>query len=307
MPTNFWGKSALVGTTKGIFAYGGNAGNVSISNLVSNTGVVATDTAGVGTARFNPAGCSYGGDKGIFAYGLIGSTTTNISNKVSNTGVVAANTTGVGSSRYGLAGCEYGGDKGIFAYGSTATTASSRTNLSNLVSNTGVVAANTTGVGTPRWTPAGCRYGGDKGIFAYGSEGNTIYSLSNKVSNTGVVATDTAGVGTARLQLGACSYGGDKGIFAYGFNSTTLNISNKVSNTGVVAANTTGVGTARTGTAACSYGGDKGIFAYGASGLVYPGYFNMSNKVSNTGVVATDTAGVGTTRSLPGSCGYSTT
>ena len=35
----------------------------SITNLISNTGVVATDVSGVGTGRNLPAGCEYGGDK----------------------------------------------------------------------------------------------------------------------------------------------------------------------------------------------------------------------------------------------------
>ena len=40
-----------------------------MTNLVSNTGVVGTDTTGVGTARQNLSACEYGGDKGIFGYG----------------------------------------------------------------------------------------------------------------------------------------------------------------------------------------------------------------------------------------------
>jgi hypothetical protein len=46
---------------KAIFGYGGNAGGVqSMTNLVSNTGVVATDTTGVGTARQGVRAASYG-------------------------------------------------------------------------------------------------------------------------------------------------------------------------------------------------------------------------------------------------------
>ena len=41
----------------GIFGYGG--GYVSMTNLVSNVGVVATDVTGVGTARAESAACSY--------------------------------------------------------------------------------------------------------------------------------------------------------------------------------------------------------------------------------------------------------
>ena len=40
------------GNQEGIFGYGaGASGNLSLTNLVSNAGVVATDTTGVGTAR----------------------------------------------------------------------------------------------------------------------------------------------------------------------------------------------------------------------------------------------------------------
>ena len=39
------------GDDKGIFGYGFTSNEVSMTNLVSNTGVVATDTAGVGSAR----------------------------------------------------------------------------------------------------------------------------------------------------------------------------------------------------------------------------------------------------------------
>ena len=75
-----------------------------MTNLVSNVGVVATDTNGVGTARIALAACGYGGDKAIFGYG---SGLTNLSNLVSNAGVVATDTTGVGTARYYLAACSY--------------------------------------------------------------------------------------------------------------------------------------------------------------------------------------------------------
>ena len=46
---------------KAIFGYGTTgAVNVSMTNLVSNTGVVASDTTGVGTARGGLAAASYG-------------------------------------------------------------------------------------------------------------------------------------------------------------------------------------------------------------------------------------------------------
>jgi hypothetical protein len=101
--------AAATGTQKAIFGYGlGDIlGNTSITNLVSNTGVVATDTTGVGTARYGLAAAIYGVDKAIFGYGNNGSnlSTTNL---VSNTGVVSNDVTGVGTARQYLAAAGYG-------------------------------------------------------------------------------------------------------------------------------------------------------------------------------------------------------
>ena len=285
------------GNDNGLFAFGQSAAPppyYNVSNKVSNTGVVATDTAGVGTARGEGvAGCEYGGDKGIIGFGVLPSLAqTALTNLVSNTGVVATDTAGVGTARQNLSACEYGGDKGIFGFGTTAPPDLSTTNL---VSNTGVVATDTAGVGTARSYLASCEYGGDKAIFGFGSPSTAV---TNLVSNTGVVATDTAGVGTARAGLGGCSYGGDKGIFS----STGTNYTNLVSNTGVVATNVAGVGTAKGATAGCEYGQDKGIFGFGqVSG---PAVTAITNLVSNTGVVGTDVSGVGTTRKYLASCSY---
>jgi hypothetical protein len=80
---------------------------VSLTNLVSITGVVATDTTGVGTARFVIAAAGYSSDKAIFGYGQA-SGRTSITNLVSNTGVVATDTTGVGTARDSLAAASYG-------------------------------------------------------------------------------------------------------------------------------------------------------------------------------------------------------
>ena len=46
--------------TKGIFGYGYTAPtNFSLTNLVSNTGVVGADVTGVGTGRREPGACSF--------------------------------------------------------------------------------------------------------------------------------------------------------------------------------------------------------------------------------------------------------
>ena len=182
------------------------------------------------------------------------------------------------------------GLNGLFGYGWNAAV-----NMSNKVSTAGVVATDTTGVGTARSWIAACQYGVGKAIFGYGYAGGN-HNVTNLVSNTGVISTDTTGVGVTRYALGAASYGSDKGIFAYG--SPSIAVSNLISNTGVVAADLTGVGTVRSQVAACEYGGDKGIFGYGG------GYMSLTNLVSNVGVVATDTTGVGTARNALAACSY---
>ena len=62
---------------QGIFGFGYTTSNSNLSNLVSTAGVIASDTAGVGTARNALAACGYGEDKGIMAFG---SGVTNLSN-----------------------------------------------------------------------------------------------------------------------------------------------------------------------------------------------------------------------------------
>jgi len=282
------------GNTEGIFGFG-YTGPTAVTNLVSNTGVVSSDTAGVGTARYCLAAGEYGGDKGIFGFGLTASVC-DITNLVSNAGVVASDVTGVGTSRSHLAACGYGGDKGIFGFGNPGPTA-----VTNLVSNAGVVASDTAGVGTARYYAAACSYGGDKGIFGFGNDGVSVCDITNLVSNAGVVASDVTGVGTARSGLAACGYGYDKGIFGFGDTGSHVSMTNLVSNAGVVSSDVTGVGTDRRILAACEYGGGKGIFGFGYT----PSATNVTNLVSNTGVVASDQAATtGTGRYALAACSF---
>ena len=200
------------GATKAIFGYGTagpvSGGAQSITNLVSSTGVVATDTAGVGTARQYLAAAGYGGDKAIFGYGWDG-THYSMTNLVTNTGVVGNDVTGVGTVRKAHGAAGYGGDKAIFGFGQTPG-GGDYVYATNLVSNTGVVASDVTfvyytGPGqtrTARGNYAAASYGGDKAIFGYGF--NT--SVTNLISNTGVLGIDRTGVGTARFGLAAAGY-----------------------------------------------------------------------------------------------------
>ena len=95
--------------SKAIFGYGYASPDVSVSmtNLVSDTGVVSNNVTGVGTARNRLAAAGYGTDKAIFGYGY-NTSNQSMTNLVSNTGVVASDTTGVGTARYGLAAASYG-------------------------------------------------------------------------------------------------------------------------------------------------------------------------------------------------------
>ena len=243
---------------EGIFGYGtkgGPGGVLSITNLISNAGVVSSDVAGVGTVRRYLAATQYGGDKGIFGYGWDTPSRLSMTNLVSNTGVVSSDTTGVGTARTDLTACSYGEDKGLFGFGVDPTAYA--TAVTNLVSNAGVVATDTAGVGTARTGLGSCEYGGDKGIFGFGTDYAPTYayvSITNLVSNAGVVASDQAATtGTARSALKACSYGGDKGIFGFGSSGSYISTTNLVSNAGVVASDVAGVGTARNGLAGCSF------------------------------------------------------
>jgi hypothetical protein len=292
-------------TQKAIMVFGSDdngATATGISNLISSSGVVASDTSAVATAKLMSMAATYGFDKAVYAFGDNGSnagnTVNNSRNLVSNQGVVASTVTGAGTARNGGAATEYGtSGQAVIAFGYTA---SAMTNLSNLVSNQGVVASDTTGVGTARYYPAGGRYGVGLGIFGYGSNNNSV-SMSNKVSSSGVIASDTSGVGTAGFARSFAPYGSGLGMFIYGNNSGYSNQTNRVSNTGVVASNGQAAGTGRMDGGASSYGGDKGIGGFGYNGSP----LGQTNLISNSGVVASDTSAVGTARAKGEFAGYS--
>ena len=292
-------------TQKGLFSYGqSDSAYFNGRNLVNSSGVIASDVSGAGTARSNLAGTTYGGDKGIFAFGNpAGSGYTNLSNLVSNSGVIASDTSGVGTARQGLAGARYGGDgRALFAFGFIGPA----TGISNLVSSSGVVATDTSAVGTGRNYLGGANYGGDKAIFGYGRlNSGSVTGITNLVNNSGVVGSDVSGVGTARKEVASASYGGDKALFVGGRNSggTAVSLKNLVNNSGVVQADVAGVGSATRSYGATMYGGDKAVFAYGVDGS--GNNVNKSNLVNNLGVMSADVTGVGTARSWSPAIGYS--
>ena len=282
-------------TQRAIFGYGrlGNASRTSITNLVNSSGVVASDTAGVGTAKTQVTATNYGGDKAIFGFGNTSNSaasSTGTTNLVNNSGVVGSDVSAVGTASSQKGASPFGVGKAIFGFGNNTSEANIAT--TNLVSDQGVVASDTSAVSgaTARTAIAAAPFGGDQCVFAYGYP-DPSSNLSNKVSNTGVVSSDTSGVGTARVSPGAAGYGTGTGIFAYGEYTNHVNL---VSNTGVIASDTTAGGSARSIGAGASYGGDKAIFAYGNHAS--SGALNVSNLVNSSGVVGADVTGVGTAR-----------
>lgn len=245
--------AASYGGDKAIFLHGYTSTAVNISNLVSNIGVVSVDVSGVATAKYNGAAASYGNDKALLAFGIEAGVVTNTRVLISNIGVVNNTVSGVGTSRRLLSAAGYGGDKAIFAFGTTSPPSGGSVSISNLVSNTGVVASDTTNVAyDTRISSAGATYGGDRAVF-YGSKFSV--NLTTYVSNTGIFAGQPTSIGTVRDNLAGAGYGGDKAIFGFGFGtgSTILNVTNLVSSIGLFSQNNSGIGTARYGLAAASY------------------------------------------------------
>ena len=206
-----------------------------------------------------------------------------------------------------VSGVTYGGSAAgtaIFGFGYTG---SADVSITNLVSSSGVVASDTSGVGVGRKGQGASPFGGDKAMFAYGDPGSGQFYTVSKVSNAGVVAADATGAGTARSYTSGAGYGGDKGIFFGGDGGgTMLAVTNLVSSSGVLASDTSAVSgvTGRYGTYGCSYGGDKAIFVYGYSSVASSS-LNMSNLVNSSGVIGADVTGVGTNRANGAAAGYS--
>ena len=227
--------------------------------------------------------------RGGFYFGAV-----NTTNLVSTSGVISADVTQVGTARTAPGGCGFGFDKGIIAKGYTGVEPANYTAISNLVSNVGVMATDTTGIDPVIGQCGAAQIGGDKGINCFGQNNGGKVNTKNLISNTGVVAAVAAGGGSAMSYIGCTSYSAenDKAIICFG-DGSDLNQSNLISNTGVIAADGTGVGTAKFSPAAQTYGGDKAICAYGGAGTSLDA---PSNLISNLGVVAADVSKVGTGR-----------
>jgi hypothetical protein len=158
-----WGTSnrngmaaATYGGDKAIFGYGNGGTAIYLFNnlgaYVSQVTIASTGS----TSRGDLAAATYGGDKVIFGFGLISTIPLTY---FSNVGVFVRETSGATQGgityRYSLAAAGYGGDKAIFGYGQRTSYFST----SNLVSNTGVVSSDITGVGTARYGLAAASWG----------------------------------------------------------------------------------------------------------------------------------------------------
>jgi hypothetical protein len=159
------------------------SGTINVTGLSDNTSYTFTVTATNSAGTSSPSASSNSITtpsivpirKAIFGYGSVtGTNALSMTNLVSDTGVVGNDVTGVGSARYGLAAAGYGGDKAIFGYGQGPAPTYPFYALTNLVSNTGVVATDTTGVGQPRRELGAAGYGTDKAIFGYGYFGSPL-------------------------------------------------------------------------------------------------------------------------------------
>ena len=341
-------ESSSNATQKGIIAFGEDDSSVlSTSHLISSTGVIASVTNGVGTARSEVAASGYGGDKGIFfgGYTWIGQTPMSKSNLVSNTGVISTDASNSSvSARHGAYGVPIGYDgKAVFLFGRKPSDQTEPNYGKNIVSNTGVIGSDVSNASgqTSRSHGASSSYGGDKGVIMGGQNfnGNASSGISNLISNTGVIASDVSHVSeeahpdyftwgvdpidTYNCNAAGTTYGSDgKAVFFGGggddwhmyFEYSFLSSIHLVSNVGVVASNTTQ--TTDQGSPAmlsgCSYGGDKGIFAHGKYRATGPssGYadylLSKQNLVSNTGVISDQSTCTGA-RTNDGACGYSST
>ena len=292
---------AIIVQVRAIFWGGRYVAGVATCNLISTTGVIASDTTTAGSNKMSGSGAGYGGDKGIFGYGAdpVDGLITPTTNLVSNTGVVAAAISYAGFyAVQDTCAANYGIDKAFFQGGFSSWP----TNMLSLVTNTGVVASQTNAGGT-LYGHAATGYGTDTAITLFGGYTYTCNSVcpsqeifvtdrqTYKVSNTGVFTYVSATAALPKSFAGAARYGVDKAISVCGTNDQLTqyySARNLISNTGVVAAESATLATGKSFVTGVKFGADKAIIAFGwtaASG--YAGTKNY-NTISNTGTVASD-------------------
>jgi hypothetical protein len=312
-------------------------GPISLSDINVELGKNETDTIGLGQldvrqlSRVNAPPfqmfnlfSKYRGATiyGIFVFGTQGGSVIpiNVSNKLSNSGSIAADVTTAGPGRESAVGTSYGLDKGIVVYGIYRGQSPAYKNLSNLISNTGVVASDTSIVGTPRTESSGSKYGYDKAIVGFGFAGNNgpatpvngVINVFNLITNTGVLGSDNNTSAAYRWGAACAPHSYDKAVFAFGaiLNSnstlTFLNSFNQVTNTGVIGSDTIATGTtARHFLAAAGYGDTKAAF-FGGQTTALGGWTNGLSLMEGGVTLAQYTTTV-TGRSYHTGCTYNVT
>jgi hypothetical protein len=299
---------AMIVQVRAIFWGGRYVAGVATCNLISTSGVIASDTTTAGSNKIGGAGAGYGGDKGIFGYGAdpVSGLITPTTNLVSNTGVVAAAISYAGFySVQDTCAANYGIDKAFFQGGRGGDFGA--TNMLSLVTNTGVVASQTNAGGT-LYGHAATGYGTDTAITLFGGFTFTCNSTcppeeiftadrqTYKVSNTGVFTYVSATAALPKAYAGAARYGVDKAISVCGTTAsggyylpsgygTTRNL---ISNTGVVAAESATLATGKSYVTGVKFGADKAIIAFGGSATSGATGTKNYNTISNTGTVASD-------------------
>ena len=276
---------------------------VGTTNLISSSGVVASDTSAVGTARNVASALTYGGNLAMFIYGSANSGQGVIRNLVNDAGVVQSDSTAGGTAGGNGSAASIGFTKGINFSGEKSGVAQSA--ITNLISDTGVVGSNVAAVSGVfgRQGTTATNYGGDKALI-FGGLNSGATNKKNLVSNTGVVQADIVTSATAcTLKMGAKYGSTGQAILAHGTSGGNVNTKNLVSNTGVVASDATGGGTARSSLAGSNYGGDKAIVLFGNLQNDTP--TGITNLISNTGAIASDTSAVASARRACVGAGFS--
>lgn len=295
--------AASVSAQQGMIAFGRtDPALVTAQNIISSTGVIASDTTNAGTARTGTGATSYGGDKLVFVYGISSISAganvpgNTVANYVSNTGVLATDTNIAGNGKQNPYAFRYGtGTAMIYAgQGHSYWTYVFYWDTRNLITDAGVIATDSaiSGDGNPGY--GGCAsYGGDKAAIAGGwsstggyNNGLRYYDIA--VSNTGVFSSLSNGyplnAGTGLNYSFALTYGFTKALFINQSTSGLYWSANRLSSTGTWATAFVTTMGLRSGPVAAQFGGDSGLFSFGQANNSPYAQINTSMKVSNTGV-----------------------
>jgi hypothetical protein len=177
---------------------------------VSPVGTVSAVTPNVNAVIYAGAGVTYGGDKGLFAFGANPTVPTPAVNfqTVSNTGVLSSISPFTNGPRPNTNGLVYGGDKGLYCFGLSLPPGTFNS-ASAYVTNTGVIGADQPYTNAIRSGGSCGPYGGDKGWYYGGTFPGSpptllAVAIQSLVSNTGVLAADSPSNGA---QFAACGIG----------------------------------------------------------------------------------------------------